>query len=152
MKKKISKKHRNIENVMLITGVILTCKFRFIFEWHRNMIDILLAFGGIFLICFAVIMIRNMLVIEFDDNYLYMTRGKKSIILPLSQITDITRAFSGRRGPRYWRLIYIDMDGKRFSVHFAELDDESLKEFIETAKKRNPRLNIRFKIVIVDGG
>ena len=97
MKKKISKKDAASQIVMMVLGLLLAFRFRFIFRNDASIDDILFPFLGVFLIWLSFFLIRNRLVIEFDDNYLYLKRGKKSIVLPLSHVTALKATFSGNK-------------------------------------------------------
>lgn len=141
MKKKISKKDAASQIVMMVLGLLLAFRFRFIFRNDASIDDILFPFLGVFLIWLSFFLIRNRLFIEFDDNYLYLTRGKKSIVLPLSHVTALKATFSGNKWLQEFALEYSDMDAKTFSLHFTPNSDGSLEEFVEIVKKQNPQFD-----------
>ncbi|MFT3701455.1 MAG: hypothetical protein QM802_03755 [Agriterribacter sp.] len=141
MKKKISREIYDVEIIMLLTGLVFIYRLRFISKEGPAIEDILLSVSGILLIWFSVILIRNRLIIECDDNYLYLTRGKNSIVLPLSNVTTIEATVSGSRWRREFILKYLDADAKTFTIHFTPNEDGSLEEFGKLVKKQNPQVN-----------
>ncbi|OJY87621.1 MAG: hypothetical protein BGP14_12980 [Sphingobacteriales bacterium 44-15] len=40
----------------------------------------------------------------------------------------------------YWKLKYIDLDDKKFSVRFIPVYDGSFEQFVECVKKQNPKV------------
>lgn len=141
MKKRLSRKYYTIEIVMLAAGLFLAWRLPFIFKQYQTIDNILLPFLGVLLVWFSIFLIRNTLIIEFDNNYLYLTRGKKSIVLPLSHITAIKAAISGHMELSQFMLEYLDADAKTFSLHFAPKQDGSLKQFVELVKAQNPQVD-----------
>jgi hypothetical protein len=141
MKKKISKKEATAQIVMMVVGLFFAFRFRFIFKKDASIDDILFPFLGAFLVWLSFFLIRNRLVIEFDNNYLYLTRGKKSIVLPLSQVTALKATVSGNKWRQEFIIEYSDMDAKVFSLHFTPNNDGSLEEFVEVVRKQNPRFD-----------
>ena len=82
MYRRISRKDYSIEAVLLIAGLLMSYNLRFIFQPYpvRN---ILLSLSGILLVWLSVYLIKNKLVIDFDDQCVHIKRGKHSIVLLL---------------------------------------------------------------------
>ncbi len=141
MKKRLSGKDYTIEIVLLVIGVFLASRLSVIFKEDQAIDDILLPVLGVLLVGLSVFLIRTRLIIEFDNNYLYLTRGKNSIVLPLSNVTTIEATTSGSKLRREFILKYLDADAEVFSIHFNPKENGNLEEFVELVKKQNPKVN-----------
>ena len=117
----------------------MSYNLRFIFQPYpvRN---ILVSLSGILLVWLSVYLVKNKLSIDFDDQYMHIKRGKHSVTLPLSHVTTIKLTMTTLTMQHYWKLKYIDLDGKKFAVRFMPVYDGSFEQFVDCVKKQNPQV------------
>lgn len=139
MRKKVSTKDNSFEIVILVIGVILAIRLRFIFSPYPDD-NLFWGLIGVLTIWGAVYSLKNKTVIEFDADYLYLSRGKNAIMLPLSHVNTIKLTMTRINSRRVWKLKYTDMDDKKFAARFLPADDDHFQAFVEQVKKANPNL------------
>lgn len=139
MRKRISTKDNSFEITILIVGVILAIRLRFIFSPYPGS-NLLYGLIGIVTVWGAVYMMKNKTVIEFDTDYIYLSRGKNGIMLPLSHVNTIKLTMTRINAGRVWKLKYTDMDNKKFAARILPSNNGNFEAFVEQVKKANPQL------------
>ena len=131
---------------MITTGIIRWWRFiiaPFAFFITANMIQEGTYYAWKILIIHILVIIVYLLWkhrrLKFDNNNLYIKRGKKETTVPLANIISIKRSSTKVNGSRYWILIYLDAQNKERKLRF---DSDFNSEFHNAVRKMNPEVVI----------
>jgi len=83
-------------------------------------------------------------IIRFDDNYLYVCRGKEIKKVPLERIYKIKLTMSKIGLQRVWKIGYTDSHNQSETVRvILRLWNNNFQLFQEKVKEKNPSIRIQ---------
>lgn len=95
---------------------------------------------GLILAATSIYILIRPLIVKFDDNYMYIFRGKHLQQIPLGNIYKIKLTMTSIEPARFVRKIgYLDLNSERKAIRILpNVWNQHFEEFKEKMKQKNP--------------
>ncbi len=124
--------------VLLVFNVASIGTEYFLSNLHLLLAGVCCMAGGIYLLA-------KPLLLEYDLDYLYVTRGNRTQQIPLYNIVAIKKGAFSINGPTYWKIRFINQEGRKRMVYFVPYSTifNEFNEFQFRVQAANPDVSIQ---------
>lgn len=144
MRFRISKKVYADKILLLIAGIVLLVFNAASIGTDYFLSNIHLLLAGVCCMVGGIYLLAKPLLLEYDLDHLYVTRGNRTQQISLYNIIAIKKGAFSMNGPTYWKILFMNQEGRKRMVYFVPYSTllNEFKEFQFRVQAANPDVSI----------